>query len=293
MKLEFYIIDVFAEGKYAGNQLAVFRNASELTTEQMLTLAKEINFQESTFIIHEDEENSIAKVRIFTPELEMVFAGHPTIGTAWIVLNKIFQTSKNKIILDLPVGNIPVENNNEILWFTAAKPTFFEIYKREDISEFTNLQPSQISPKYPIQRVSTGSVFFIVPLENTKDLETLEINLNQLKNWMISRKVDQKFCAFYFFCEDKNQIKTRMIQARMLFVENKVLKEDAATGSAASCLLAYLLEYQKSEIETTIHQGEYINRPSKIYLKGKKENENYAIQIGGKVQFIAKGEWEV
>lgn len=104
MKLPFYIVDVFAENKYAGNQLAVFENAHNLTTEQMQAIASEINFAESTFITQLDSEKNTAEIRIFTPEFEMKFAGHPIIGTSWVLMNRINSANPKKINLSVPVG---------------------------------------------------------------------------------------------------------------------------------------------------------------------------------------------
>ena len=94
MTIPFYIVDVFAEKKYAGNQLAVFLEAAALSTTEMQKIAREINFAESTFITKLDAENGVAEIKIFTPEHEMKFAGHPIVGTSWVLMNKIFELNK-------------------------------------------------------------------------------------------------------------------------------------------------------------------------------------------------------
>ena len=101
----FYIVDVFAEKKYVGNQLAVFRDISHLTTEEMQVIAKEMNYAETTFILSEQEKNGGYDVRIFTPEEEVPFAGHPTLGTSFIIQQKIIKKQVDQLILNLKIGN--------------------------------------------------------------------------------------------------------------------------------------------------------------------------------------------
>jgi len=107
-KLTFYIVDVFAEKKYSGNQLAVFKNAKALSDNEMQRIAKEMNYSETTFILSEEKRNSGYDVRIFTPEKEVPFAGHPTLGTAYVIQREIIKKPVEKIILNLKIGQIPV-----------------------------------------------------------------------------------------------------------------------------------------------------------------------------------------
>src|SRR6187399_469289 len=113
MNLPFYIVDVFTEKKYAGNQLAVFLEAEGLSDEQMQKIAREINFAESTFITKLSAESNAAEIRIFTPEYEMKFAGHPIIGTSWVLMNKIFGNQSRNITLKVPIGEIPVNQSGD------------------------------------------------------------------------------------------------------------------------------------------------------------------------------------
>ena len=108
MEHVFYIVDVFAEEKYAGNQLGVFRNANDLSDKDMQKIAKEMNYSETTFILADEERDGGFDVRIFTPEEELPFAGHPTLGTAFVIQQEIMKKPVEKIILNLKVGKIPV-----------------------------------------------------------------------------------------------------------------------------------------------------------------------------------------
>lgn len=287
MKLPFYIVDVFAEEKYSGNQLAVFLDAESLDTETMQKIAREINFAESTFITSIHPENSSAEIRIFTAEHEMQFAGHPVIGTSWVLMNKIIESQPHNLKLTVPVGEIPIQQSGDLVWLQAAKPQFFDVFPKEGLLSFSNLSISDFDDKFPVQEVTTGSAFVIVPLKSKKALENLNLELAKMKEWLLFHcKTNHR--ALYFYCFDEGKL-----LSRMLYIESNQIMEDAATGSASTCLQAYLLKYHSPEIKTVNHQGDFINRPSRIYFDGKLSGDYFDIKIGGKTQYIAKGEWEV
>lgn len=287
MSLSFYIVDVFAEKKYAGNQLAVFSGADSLTDKQMQEIARETNFAESTFITELDAENNSATIRIFTPEHEMKFAGHPIIGTSWVLMNKIFEHQPEKITLSVPIGEISVNQSGDLVWLQAAQPEFLDTFSTEDFESFSNLSNTDFDAKFPFQEVTTGSAFVIVPVKNIKALENLILDKDKMNEWLREHcKTNHR--ALYFYC-----LEDAKLSSRMLCIENNQLIEDAATGSASTCLQAFLLKYNEPEIQIINHQGDFINRPSQIYFEGKLTNDHFEIKIGGKTQFIAKGEWEV
>jgi trans-2,3-dihydro-3-hydroxyanthranilate isomerase len=287
MKLPFYIVDVFAEKKYAGNQLAVFLDADTLSTEEMQKIAREINFAESTFITNIQPENNSASIRIFTPVSEMQFAGHPIIGTSWVLMNKIVETHPRNFKLSVPIGEIPIQQSEDLVWLQAAQPQFWDVFSKEDFVSFSNLSTADFDDEFPIQEVTTGSAFVIVPLKNIKALEDLNLELIKMKEWLQAHcKTNHR--ALYFYCFDQGEL-----YSRMFCIENNQLVEDAATGSASTCLQAFLLKYYSPEMKLVNHQGDFINRPSQIYFDGKLLEDRFHIKIGGKTQFIAKGEWEV
>jgi trans-2,3-dihydro-3-hydroxyanthranilate isomerase len=287
MNLSFYIVDVFAEKKYAGNQLAVFIGAEALSTEEMQQIAREINFAESTFITALDPENSTAAIRIFTPEHEMAFAGHPIIGTSWVLINRVFEDHPKKITLLVPIGEIPVHQSGNLVWLQAAQPEFWDTFLSEDVAAFSNLRSTDFEDQLPIQEVTTGSAFVIVPLKNRKALEDLILDPVQMSLWLQANcKTNHR--ALYFYCEEEGRL-----LSRMLYMEGNQLKEDAATGSASTCLQAFLLKYRSAEIQMVNHQGDFMNRSSQIYFDGKWSENRFDIKIGGKTQCIAKGDWEV
>ncbi|UPZ13615.1 PhzF family phenazine biosynthesis protein [Flavobacterium humidisoli] len=286
MSLPFYIVDVFADKKYAGNQLAVFMDAENLSTEQMQQMAREINFAESTFVTKLDKTNNKAEIRIFTPAHEMQFAGHPIIGTSWVLMNKIFDNSPNEIKLEVPIGPIAINKSDDLIWLKAAQPKFWDTFSKIDFTFFSNLKVSDFENQFPIQEVTTGSAFVMVGLSSKRALENLALDKDKADEWMKQHcKTDHRGLYFYYLEGEK-------LFSRMLCVEHNQLVEDAATGSASTCLQAFLLKYHKPEFELTNHQGDYIGRPSEIYFNGKLSGDLFDIRIGGKAQFVAKGEWE-
>lgn len=287
MTIPFYIVDVFAEEKYKGNQLAVFLDAENLSDAQMLQIARETNFAESTFITAVGVQSGIVTIRIFTPQQEMQFAGHPIIGTSWLLMNKILENRPQEITILGPVGPIPVRQEGDLVWLQAAQPEFLSTYSPSDFLSFTNMTLTDLSTEFPIQEVTTGSAFVIVPVKSVKALKDLVLDQVKMNNWL-RNNCNSAHRAFYFFCLEEDKITTRM-----LCIENGQLIEDAATGSASSCLQAFLLKYHKPEINMINYQGDFINRPSQIYFDGRQIDNQYDIKIGGKTRFIATGDWEV
>ncbi|WP_316633194.1 PhzF family phenazine biosynthesis protein [uncultured Flavobacterium sp.] len=286
MSLPFYIVDVFADKKYAGNQLAVFLDAGNLSSNEMQQIAREINFAESTFVTKLDLDNNVAEIKIFTPAHEMQFAGHPIIGTSWVLMNKIFKNEPKQITLNVPIGPIQIHKTDELIWLKAAQPKFWDIFSKEDLTVFSNLKKEDFENQFPIQEVTTGSAFVMVGLSSKRALENLVLDKDKTDEWLKKNcKTDHRGLYFYYLEGSK-------LFSRMLCVEHNQLVEDAATGSASTCLQAFLLKYHKPEFELINHQGDYINRPSQIYFDGKLTDNQFDIKIGGKAQFVAKGDWE-
>jgi trans-2,3-dihydro-3-hydroxyanthranilate isomerase len=287
MTIPFYIVDVFSERKYAGNQLAIFLDAENLSEEKMQQIAAEINFAESTFIVKTNLDAATAQIRIFTPAKEMQFAGHPIIGTSWVLMNKVFNTNNQSCTVTVPIGAIPVYQVEDLVWLEAAQPEFLDVFSKEDFAAFSNLETADFDNRFDIQEVTTGSAFVIVAVKDKKTLEKIELEKIKTEKWLEDH-CQTAHMALYFFClEGKN------LSSRMLCIEKKQLIEDAATGSASSCLQAFLLKYHAPVIEIVNNQGEYIDRPSQIFFEGKLTEGHFEIKIGGKTQLIAKGEWEI
>src|SRR4030042_288659 len=180
-KYQFYIVDVFAEEKYAGNQLAVVRDAAAISDSQMQRITKEMNYSETTFILGEELREGGYDVRIFTPGAEVPFAGHPTLGTAFVIQHEIMKESAETIILNLKVGRIPVTSGpggieKDILWMKQMDPTFDRTIDPEPIPRVLGLDESEIDDRFTVQEVSTGLPFIIVPLKSLDAVKRAKVN---------------------------------------------------------------------------------------------------------------------
>lgn len=293
MSLSFFIVDVFAETKYAGNQLAVFTNAGHLNAEQMQQIAKEINFSETTFILSPELQANGYNVRIFTPTQELPFAGHPTLGTAFVIQQALIQQPIAQINLNLKVGQIPVTlaylyQTPDVLWMRQNAPVFGETLTAEMVAPVLGLEASAIDSQFPIQVVSTGIPFMIVPLTSLADLQRLKINVEQM--FALVETLEAK--EIFVFCPEtrdpKNQFSARM------FAHYLGIPEDPATGSANGCFAAYLSQHRylgDSSVDVRVEQGYEIGRPSLLLLKANQVGETITVQVGGTVVMVARGEF--
>ncbi|MGG6270572.1 PhzF family phenazine biosynthesis protein [Leptolyngbya sp. AN03gr2] len=294
MTLSFYIVDVFAERKYAGNQLAVFRAADFLKTEEMQAIAKEMNYSETTFILSELPQNGGYPVRIFTPDRELPFAGHPTLGTAFILQQAIIQDSVSIVRLNLAVGQIPVtlnyaERDIEVLWMRQNTPEFKQRFYPDAIAPILGLSVDQIDDRTPIEEVSTGLPFIIVPLKNLAALQKAKVDRDAL--FKLVETTEAK--AILIFSPETRNLDNQL-SVRVFVEPLGGPPEDPATGSANGCLAAYLVQHSyfgRAEIDLQVEQGYEIGRPSLLFLKAQKENEAFEISVGGKVILVAKGEF--
>jgi trans-2,3-dihydro-3-hydroxyanthranilate isomerase len=292
-KCTFYIVDVFAEEKYAGNQLAVVRGAKALSDIEMQQIAKEMNFSETTFILSEQKRNGGYDVRIFTPREEVPFAGHPTLGTAYVIQHEIIREPVETIILNLKIGQIPVTLNYsgeqiDILWMKQMGATFGQLFNPGQISQVLSLNQREMDDRFPIQEVSTGLPFIIIPLKT----------LDALKQAMVIRDKyselikDTQAKAMLIFCpqtyNQENDLNIRV------FADYYGVPEDPATGSANGCLAGYLVKYRyfgKGQINIRVEQGYEIGRSSLLFLRAEDKEEKIDVSVGGKVVMIAKGEF--
>lgn len=292
-ELTFYIVDVFAVEKYTGNQLAVFTNAVALSETQMQRIAKEVNYSETTFITSPDLREGGYDVRIFTPNKELPFAGHPTLGTAYIIQREIINEPVEKVNLNLKVGQIPVTwhqtvDADEVLWMRQNPPTFHQILEASALAPVLSLELDEIDSRCPIQEVSTGIPFIIVPLKTHESLKRIRVNKDKFFDLVENTHAKEimVFCPETYAPE--NDLSVRV------FAEYLGIPEDPATGSANGCLAGYLVEYSyfgEKPVDVRVEQGYEIGRPSLLLLKAKKNQDTIEVSVGGKVMMIAKGEF--
>ena len=285
-KIKFYITDVFGKKKYTGNQLATVLDYGRIDGQEMQQIAREFNFSETTFITSPDKNNGGYQVRIFTPGREIDFAGHPTLGTAHILRNYVAEDVTGKIILNLKVGQIPVECSGNIYSMPQVQPRFGKEFPTVLIAGALGLKDKDIDTKSPIIEVSTGLPFLIVPLVSKQALQNIKINMEQY-----TRFASQSDASGVLVFTDEGQEPGQTLSVRV-FVPTLGIPEDPATGSGNGCLAAWLLRYNflgKQQIDIKVGQGYEINRPSEIAIRASLKNNIYDLHVGGQVIEIAEG----
>lgn len=290
---DYAVVDVFAEQPLAGNALAVFSDAHGLSTEQMQAIAREANLSETTFILPRSmdiERDRGVRVRIFTVREELQFAGHPTLGTAtWLYLNHpIFRGAPN-ITLDLPVGPIsvafPGRQDGLGVYGTMRQndPTFGTIHPPAAIAAALGLAVDDLDPDLPIQTVSTGMAFCIVPLLSLEIAARLAVPQPLACGYLAG--TDAKF----FHCITRaSSASGADWHARMQFYNG----EDPATGSASGCTIAYLVRHSlaASDQPVVLEQGIEMLRPSRIYARATRTGDHVSeVFVGGRTIPIATG----
>lgn len=287
--LTFYIVDVFAEQKYAGNQLAVFREAEGLSGEQMQRIAREMNFSETTFILSDELRDGGYDVRIFTPVTEVPFAGHPTLGTAYVVRHEMIGDPKADVTLNLEVGQIPVTSGEpDVLWMKQKAPDFGPAVAPAAIAKILSLGTGDLDTRFPVQEVSTGLWFVIVPLASLDAAKRARTTKDQY----LSLFDAGRHAGILVFCpetySEQNDLNVRV------FCPVYGIEEDPATGSGNGCLASYLVQHRyfgSDAIDVRVEQGYEIGRPSLLRLRACEQDGATDVKVGGKVVMVAKGQF--
>ncbi|GAA4856523.1 PhzF family phenazine biosynthesis protein [Paenibacillus vulneris] len=287
--MDFFIVDVFAEQKYEGNQLAVFIPDKPLSTEEMQKIAREMNFSETTFILSDRHSNGGYDVRIFTPDIEIPFAGHPTLGTAFVIQKQLENNESNQVILNLQVGQIPVNFEGEQLIMKQNQPSFGRIISEVDkVADILQISKEDIDSRFPIQIVSTGLPAVIVPLRSLDAVNRCKINHTHFQNF-INDVIKANLLVFaHEAIHKENDLNVRV------FMNDTGFLEDPATGSANGNLAGYIIShnlFESNNINYRVEQGFQMGRPSILTVQAKQLLDSIQIKVGGKVFLIAKGEW--
>ncbi len=283
-----HIVDVFARERYTGNQLAVVESGGELTDETMQRVAQEMDFSETTFVESREEPY---RVRIFTPEAEVPFAGHPTLGTAHVVRERVADGRPDEVVLDLNVGAVPVEVRErdgwEALWMTQQPPEFGETLAHDRLAAVLGLSADRVDDDWPVQVVSTGLPTVVVPLADREALTDIDLDRGAYDELTGDReaKLVHAFCADPR--EPDNDLAVRM------FAPAYGVPEDPATGSANGCLAAYLARHAyfgSGVVDARVEQGDEIGRPSLLSLAATDRGDDVHVEVGGRVVDVARGD---
>jgi trans-2,3-dihydro-3-hydroxyanthranilate isomerase len=284
--------DVFSSKALEGNSLAVFLDASGVSDAEMQLIAKEMNLSETTFICPraaEVERERGVRVRIFTVQEELPFAGHPTLGTAFALRG---DSGSKEVALELNVGMVPVRFEE-----TAGQPVFGEMtqidpvfgiqHDREAVARAIGLRADDFDASLPIETVSTGIPYTVVPLKSLPGIQKLRVDLSRADDYLA--KTGGKF--FYFVSRETVNPAARL-HARMLFYNG----EDPATGSAAGCTAAWAVAHgvAKPDERVLIEQGIEMQRPSRIFVRASqdknRDNRIVNVRVGGNAVEVMRAE---
>jgi trans-2,3-dihydro-3-hydroxyanthranilate isomerase len=289
-ELDYFIVDVFTGSALTGNPLAVVLDTVGLSTEHMQSIAREFNLSETTFVARREaaaEQAEGVRVRIFTTQEELPFAGHPTLGTASVLRSLAPETMRgDTITLALNVGPVPVriEERAGIVFgeMTQRDPEFGVELDRAEVARLTGLALDDLHPTAPPQIVSTGTAFAIVPLRSADALARLNVQQQEASPWLRERG------ARWFYVLGPTGAQEPAYRARMQFNGG----EDPATGSAAGCAISYLVAHGLVESGITIHlrQGVEMLRPSELYLSATLSAGKVSdVRVGGSTVLVATG----
>jgi len=284
-------IDVFTSQRLEGNQLVVFTDARGLTDVEMLALARETNLQETTFVFPREaatEHREGVKVRIFNPAGEMPFAGHPTLGTSY-VLRMQDPSNPSTVLLDLKAGKIPVVFRDDARGafgeMTQLDPVFGKTHDRNKVAQVVGLRSDDLDPDLPIQTVSTGLAFVVVPIRTLKALQSLHLDFD--RNDAYLQAAGENALDFHYVTRDTGDPKV-CLRARNI----DRFGEDPATGSASGCTAAWMVKYgvTKPDELALIRQGIEANRPSEIFVRASKDGDRpNNVRVGGHAVKVMEG----
>jgi len=303
-QINYYIVDVFTNTKYGGNQLAVFVDyKNKVSDTEMLAIARELNFSEITFVKKNTDDEKF-EVRIFTPEYEVPFAGHPSLGTAYIISKYLIPEPKKQITLALNYADIQIELSdlkeveNCQFKMKQAQPIFYKTYGHTEIATALNLDIALFDTTKIIEEVTTGLPYIIVPIVSIAAMNSILLKADALTAFLVANKLHKTnnpsgLSTSFFFVTEETIAKESDFYARMFCLEQGEIMEDAATGSANGCFLAYLLKNKVKNVNAIVEQGFKMGRKSHIYLQGSLKENEYEIYVSGQVIEVGAGQWNI
>jgi trans-2,3-dihydro-3-hydroxyanthranilate isomerase len=300
-KLRYHLVDVFTDRPFGGNQLAVFTDGRDVPAELMQTLARELNLSETTFVLPPDDPNNHYKVRIFTPATELPMAGHPTVGTSYVLAREqlIDRTGDQVTIrLEEGVGPIPVDisftnGSPSLIWMTQLPPVFGPQFSdAQAVAEILSLDVGALRADLPFEVASCGVPFFFVPLRDLQAIRNIRLNGEVTERILASVEASG---VFIFTQEVERGGST--VHSRM-FAPGLGVTEDPATGAASGPLGCYLVKNGLVAAEPVARivseQGVEMGRPSIIRIEIEQSGaEITKVRVGGECRYIGEGVIEV
>jgi len=289
MEHRYYTLDVFTTTRFAGNPLAVFTDGDGLSDEEMLAIAREMNLSETVFVQKPSDEEALARLRIFTPREELKLAGHPVIGT-WFLLAELgvvpAQEGGVHVLQQTGAGVLPVE-----IRFKDGRPQRVTMTQKEAAFKPSKINKKKLAAalglslrdfdlKLEPEFVSTGIFNLMVPLRNRQALGRIRMNIVELAQ-LVGKNCGLAYC---FAVGSNSSVYTRGMMPWELY-------EDAATGSAAGSLGAYLVKYGKLGAGHTLHvtQGVEMGRPSQIEVEVSQSGKKLTPRVSGAAVKVFEG----
>jgi trans-2,3-dihydro-3-hydroxyanthranilate isomerase len=279
--LSYRILNVFTDGDdpFSGNPLCVFEDAEGLSDKEMQCLARQLNLSETTFITSGQAEVT-ANVRIFTPNYEMPFAGHPTLGTAFVV--RELSSAQDAVLLRMPAGDIPVHRTDNVWTLQAKAPMSFPVdVPASDLTAMIGLTADRVAA-VPLW-VDAGTIQLILPLRTAQDVRSASADPRLLDRF--AARPDGESLVYLWAPTGPDTI-----EARLFFTQNHSVIEDPATGSACANLGGWFLANGQRGIHRRIHQGMAIQRPSVLDLAVMEDG---TILVSGTVREVGRGTFTI
>jgi trans-2,3-dihydro-3-hydroxyanthranilate isomerase len=287
MDLSYYLVDVFTAVPLLGNPLAVFPDATGVDAGTMQRIARELNLSETTFVIPQESNDGRTRVRIFTPSSELQFAGHPTIGTAFVMRTLgIVPGSSKQFVLQENVGDVPVrvdEGEDPIIWLTTPPIEKLAQYPRERCAAMVGLQSDQLVADVPCELLSAGNVFIFVAVDTPATVDQARLDMEIFEKIVKDRSTPT--CVFVFSATDTGAY-SRMFGPQL------GVPEDPATGSATGPLALFMMKYGLAQsgdgTRFVSEQGTQMGRRSFLYVNVHGKMGADGIEVGGHVAELAK-----
>jgi trans-2,3-dihydro-3-hydroxyanthranilate isomerase len=289
-----HIVDVFTDRALAGNQLAVVLEAEDIAPDVMQRIAREMNFSETTFVMAPSRPEHAARVRIFTPGTELPFAGHPTVGTAWVLATQgLIRDGGLEFTMEEGVGPVAVRGergpNGITFWMTHPPLTFGDVTsERRRIAESIGLTENDLVPDVPMQVASTGVEFLYVALKDRRAVDAAVSDKARMRKANDGREA---LPVFLFTAEGSDRLYSRMFAPDVIGID-----EDPATGSGSGPLGAFAVRYglipRAAKVAITSEQGTKMGRQSFVHISlayGSDHDIPTRIEVGGRVMPVLTG----
>jgi len=290
--VSYHVVDVFTTTPLQGNGLAVFPDGSGLETAMMQSIARELNLSETTFILPRESNAEATRVRIFTPARELAFAGHPTIGTAYVMRRLgLVADSAKRFVLSENVGAVPIrvdEGDDPILWLTTPQISWLGEFARERCAATLSLEEERLVPDVPCEQLSAGSPLIIIPVRNREAVDASRLDARAYAD-LVNECTEPT--AIFLFAPTPEGAYSRM------FAPEFGIVEDPATGGATGPLAAFMMKHglasSKDGTRFFSEQGVKIGRRSVLHVLINGERGEGGIEIGGNAVHVAEATMHV